>query len=53
MSKLLEDFYYDLVQHAHCICLLKIYLNVLKEKSEKQVDEAAAVKNSLGAEDEP
>ena len=53
MSKLLEDFHYNPVQHTHCICLLKIYLNVLKEKSKEQADEATAVKNSSGTEDEP
>ena len=53
MFKFLKDFYYNLVQHAHCICLLKVYFNVLKEKSKKQVNETAAVKNSLGAKDEP
>src|SRR6266567_1016742 len=58
MSKLLEDFHHDPVQHAHCIRLFKIYLDTLKEKSEEQADKAsgattAAAKTSSGTEKEP
>ncbi len=58
MSKLLEDFHHDPVQHAHCIRLFKIYLDTLKGKSEEQADKAsgattAAAKTSSGTEKEP
>ena len=44
MSKLLEDFHDDPVQHAHCIRLFRIYLDILKEKSEEGADEASGAK---------
>ena len=44
MSKLLEDFHNDPVQHAHCIRLLRIYLDILKGKSEEGADEASGAK---------
>jgi hypothetical protein len=57
MSKLLEDFHDDPVQHAHCIRLFKIYLDTLKGKSEEGADKAsgatAAAKNSSGTKEEP
>ena len=58
MSKLLESFHVDPVQHAHRIRLFKIYLDTLKGKGEERAGEAsgattAAAKNSSGTKEEP
>ena len=58
MSKLLEGFHDDPVQHAHCIRLFKLYLDTLKGKSEEGEDEpsgltTAAAKNPSGTKEEP
>jgi len=44
MSKLLEDFYNNPVQHIYYIRLLRIYLNILKGKSKEGVDKASRAK---------
>ena len=58
MSKLLENFHDDPVQHAHCIRLFKTYLDTLKGKGEERTGEAsgvttAAAKNSSKTKEEP
>ena len=44
MSKLLEDFYNNPVQYAYCIRLFRIYLDILKEKSEEGGDKVSRAK---------
>ena len=58
MSKLLEGFYDNPVQHVYYIRLFKLYLDTLKGKSKEGEDKPsgltiAATKNPLGTKEEP